>query len=177
MRYYKALVLMKHEVLASPREVIENYVDYGHEVFAHGKYSTSFRKKRISRISKVSYQHFSHTEKEVTAPIRLLWGLIKADSIQRVSLRLWDGIVSQGTLCGLPASSRWFIWRDEEDGPTQCWVIYEISLPWFLFFLEPFLKFLVKHLRQHIWEEDLIMLERRDRLIKRGFGDWGKRPK
>lgn len=175
MKYYHALVLIKHRVQASPREVIENYVDYGHEIFAHGKYASS-NQKHVSKISRVIFRHLSATEKEVIVPVRLLGGLIRANSFQRVSLRRWDGIVSQGTLYGLPAGSRWFIWRDSETVFTHCWVIYEISLPWCLFFLEPLVRWAVRHLRARIWEEDRIMLERRDRLIKKGFGDWGKRP-
>ena len=175
MKYYTALVLLKHEVTASPQEVIENYVDYGHEIFAHGKYSPS-NKKHFSKITRVSYRHLSPTEKEVTVPLRFLGGLIKADSSQNVSLRQWDSIISRGTLYGLPAGSRWFIWRDKENEKTQCWVVYEIGLPWFLFFLEPLIKLVVRHLRGRIWEEDRIMLERRDRLMKKGFGDWGRRP-
>ena len=173
MKKYTITALMKHEVVASPQEVIENYTDYGHEVYAHGKYSPS-NKKHVSRINKVSYKVISTDEREVVAPLSFLGGLIKTSSAQRVNLIRWSGIVSEGTMCGFPARSRWFIWPDN-DGKTICWVVYEFDVPWPLFFLEPLVKVAIRHLRERIWDEDRVMLERRDALLKRGFGDWGKR--
>lgn len=176
MRAYTVNLLMKHAVLASPKEVIENYIDYGHEVFAHGKYSGS-GKKHVSKITKVDYRILSPTRHEVRVPVVLLGGLIKSVSVQNVTIIPWTGLISEGkNFFGLPMKSRWFIWRDPPEPRTQCWVIYEIGVPWFLFFLEPVIKVTIRHLRNRIWEEDRIMLERRDRLMKMGFGDWGKRP-
>mgnify|MGYP003345285057 CR=1 FL=1 len=174
MRTYKITALIKHEVMASPQEVIENYVDYGHEVYAHGKYSKASRfgllKKNISRIEQVSYKIISPTQREVTIPIVLFNGLIKYMSTQRVALIPWSGIISNGkNIFGLPMGSRWLIWRERAEEKTQCWVIYETEVPWFLFFVEPALRVILPHLRKRVWEEDRIMLERRDRLIKRGF--------
>lgn len=176
MRTYTLHAIMKHEVRSSPQEVIENYVDYGHEVYAHGKYSPS-NKKDISKITRVSYKIISRYEREVTIPLSYFRGLIKGTSVQRVKLVPWSGIISEGTMYGVPARSRWFIYEDAADEKTKCWVIYEFDVPWFLFFLEPFMKLAIRHLRERIWEEDRIMLERRDVLLKRGFGDWGKKPK
>jgi len=174
VKKYTITALMKHEVVASPREVIENYIDYGHEVYAHGKYSPS-NKKHISKISRVSYKVISADEREVTIPLNFFGGLIKRSSVQRVKLIRWSSIVSEGTMYGFPARSRWFIWEDK-DSKTKCWVVYEFDVPWFLFFLEPIVKIAIRHLRERIWEEDRIMLERRDFLFRKGFGDWGKRP-
>ena len=174
MKKYTITALMKHEVAAPPQEIIENYIDYGHEVYAHGKYSKS-KKKDISRINKVGHKFISTDEREVVAPLSFLRGLIKVSSVQRVKLIRWSGIVSEGTMYGFPARSRWFIWPDN-DGKTKCWVVYEFDVPWPLFFLEPLVKAVIRHLRERIWDEDRIMLERREVLSKRGFGDWGIRP-
>ena len=174
MKKYTITALMKHEVCASSQEVIENYVDYGHEVYAHGKYSLS-NKKHVSKISRVSHRVISSDELEVVIPLNFFCGLIKRSSIQRVKLIRWSGIVSEGTIYGFPARSRWFI-SEDKDGKTKCWVVYEFDVPWFLFFLEPIVKIAIRHLRERIWDEDKIMLERRDALLKRGFGDRGKRP-
>ena len=173
MKTYTIVALMKHQVRATPEEIIENYVDYGHEVYAHGKYSRS-RKKDVSKITKVGYKIISANEREVTVPLNFLKGLIKTSSVQRVTLIPGSGIVSVGTMCGFSARSRWFISAAEDE--TACWVVYEFDVPWPLFFLEPLVKMAIRHLRERIWDEDRIMLERRGTLMKRGFGDWGERP-
>ena len=175
MKKYTITALMKHEVVASPQEVIENYVDYGHEIYAHGKYSPS-NKKHVSKITKVSYRVISADEREVVVPLNFLKGLIKISSVQRIKLIRWSGIISDGIMYGFPARSRWFIWPDK-DGKTKCWVVYEFEVPWPLFFLEPLIKLAIRHLRERVWDEDRIMLERRDVLLRRGFGDQGVRPR
>lgn len=175
MRTHKIQLVMCHKVVASPREVIENYVDYGHEVYAHGKYSRSW-KRRLSKITRVRPIIHSETHHEVHIPVSLLGGLIRSVAVQQVYLTRWTGIKSDGrNVFGLESSSQWAV-SANSDGASDCVVQYTFEVPWFLAFLDPFVKFAVLQLRARIWEEDRLMLERRDRLMRLGFRDGGVHP-
>lgn len=177
MRIHKIVFTIEHDVMASAQEVIENYVDYGHEVYAHGKYSPSW-KRYLSKITEVKPIIRSATEHEVHIPVSLLFGLFKSTAVQHVTLVPWLGIISRGrNVFGLQSSSQWTIIESDKSRPkTQCTVQYTFEVPSFLAFLSPFVEFAVRQLRARIWEEDRLMLERRDELIRRGFRDGGIHP-
>lgn len=177
MRTHKIRFVIRHEVVASPREVIENYVDYGHEVYAHGKYSRSW-KRHFSKITEVTPIIHSPTEHEVHIPVSLLFGLFKSTAVQHVTLIPWQGIVSRGrNMFGLESSSEWTVTGVGDPWvATKCNVQYTFEVPWFLAFLSLFVEFAVRQLRARIWEEDRLMLERRERLMRLGFRDGGIRP-
>lgn len=176
MKKKMIVIEIYHSAHASSREIIENYVDYGHEVYLHGKYSNG-QKKNISKITQVTFRILSRYEREVIVPVSFFMGLVKYSSIQHVTLIPWTGIHSEGELYGFPACSNWTIReRSDPDMLTTCKVIYEMEVPWLFYWLKPLFRIMLCHLRERIWEEDRIMLERRDRLMKRGFGDWGVHP-
>lgn len=177
MRVHKIRFTMVHEVRASPREVIENYIDYGHEVYAHGKYSRSW-KRHLGKITEVTPIIRSATEHEVHIPVSLFGGLIRSTAVQHVTLIPWRGIVSRGrNIFGLESRSEWKV--VQVDGPpptTECTVRYTFEVPWLFAFLGPVVQFAVRQLRERIWEEDRLMLERRERLMRLGFRDGGIHP-
>lgn len=177
MKTHRILLTICHDVAASPREVIENYVDYGHEVYAHGKYSRSWA-KRLSRIAQVTPVIHSDVHHEVHIPVSLFGGLFHTTAIQQVYLTKWTGIRSVGrNVFGLESSSVWVITPTGEGNcGSRCVVHYIFEVPWFLSFLAPFVRLAVRQLRARIWEEDRLMLERRDRLTRLGFRDGGVHP-
>lgn len=176
MRIHEIRLVMEYLVKASPREIIENYVDYGHEIYAHGKYSKSW-KRHVSKITAVTPIIHSPTHHEVHIPVSLFGGLIKTVAVQHVRLFPWVGIESRGTnIFGLKSSSRWHISQQSASGVAHCVVEYLFQVPRLFCFLDPFVRFAVWQLRNRIWEEDRIMLERRDRLMRLGFRDGGVHP-
>ncbi len=175
MKTHKITFVIYHEVRASSREIIENYVDYGHESYAHGKYSRSW-KRHFSKITQVTPIIHSPNHHEVHIPVELFGGLIRSRAVQHVTLTPWTGIESRGrNMFGRESISRWEISQDS-GGISHCKVSYVFEVPIVFFFIDPIVEFAVRQLRRRIWEEDRIMLERRDRLLKRGFRDGGIHP-
>lgn len=160
-----------HEVNTTAQEIIDNYVDYGHEVFLHSQgYSQWWRKFGFAQVDIKS-----PTEHEVHIT-QIMLGLLKRRFIQHVTLIPGQGMISVGNNpFGLPLRSEWTL--VEKDGPrVEAKAVYSTELPFVFLFLKWPLIFYWSRLRRGVWAEDAAMLERRARFLRLGFRDGGGFP-
>ena len=104
-------------------------------------------------------------------------GIIRLRFHQIVSVIPGKKMVSEGkNIFGYNLSSVWEL-KEMGNGITQVHADYVIELPWFLGFLGAPLSWFLKEVRKKSWRKDQAMLERRNELLRLGFGDGGQSPK
>lgn len=158
-----------HHARCSAVEVQNLYRDYGHEW-------VSYRGIFISRkYDSAKYEILSPQEHHLTVTL-VICGIFRLHFHQNVTILHGKRIVNEGNnIFGFRINSEWDL-AETENGITEVKATYKIELPWILGFLEIPLRLFIAEIRRRSWTNDQVMLERRNELLRLGFGDGGNYP-
>lgn len=145
-------------VQASPRVVIENFLDLDHVIHLHGDSILSHKVIESGNLASL-------------VELKTVFAGIVMRHREWVQLIPPNRMVFRSRLLGGLVEVRVDSIVTAADGGTLLRTDYTLSPPWFIHLFKPLLMRKILLWKDHVWEEDRLLLERRQALLDKGFRD------